>query len=404
MRKILLPLVLATLILGGFFVFSNQRSSNNKSTGTSTPVFSNCSLNNCPFEIYAEDSGKVFTYSVTSRFTVFLDPNKFPPKELKCDPEGIIGYVSNVPAAFNGLTPSRFEGVQEGTCNLKDRDFNVTIKIQNLNDSASTSTNEASLHILPGNIEQGDPALVTIDGVGFTQIKSLTLEGAALPLISYKEEPAALLGIDLKKTAGEYPLTLNLTNGTQIKKNLIVGKRYIAEAPLGIPDSLGGNTPQAEQDLLATLAKENAEINSLKSTDKQLWSGSFRYPLNGEITVTDPYGYSRLTGDSTISHKGVDFRADVGTPVYAMNAGRVLVAKTYTDYGNTIIIDHGLGLMSLYMHLSELEVKPGDMVEKGKEIGKSGQTGYAEGPHLHISIKIGGSSIDPIKFLNLFPS
>jgi murein DD-endopeptidase MepM/ murein hydrolase activator NlpD len=118
--------------------------------------------------------------------------------------------------------------------------------------------------------------------------------------------------------------------------------------------------------------------------------------------VTDTYGNSRVTGGSNISHKGTDFRAAVGTPIYAMNSGVVRLTRNMRNYGNTIVIDHGLGLHTIYMHLSEISVDLNQRVEKGELIGKSGDTGYVLGPHLHLTIRINGISIDPEKFMAIF--
>ena len=85
-----------------------------------------------------------------------------------------------------------------------------------------------------------------------------------------------------------------------------------------------------------------------------------------------------------------------------MNRGVVRLSKKFTVYGNTVIIDHGNGVMTLYMHLSKRLVKEGSLVEQGQTIGKSGMTGYAEHPHLHISVRINNTSIDPLEFLKLF--
>lgn len=262
---------------------------------------------------------------------------------------------------------------------------------------------EVGISIQPAAIEQGDPAMVVIKNVGdVSTIRSIIWNGKRLGVFQYNDKPTALVGVDLKMATGVYPLTLTLSDGRIVKKDLVVRKRSIATAPLGIPDQLGGNTPEAEKELLATLAKENAILAAIPTEEKMFWSGEFEFPLKGSIVITDPYGYTRLTGASTISHKGTDFRAAVGTPVYAMNSGVVRLSRNFTDYGGTIVIDHGFGLQTLYMHLSELGVKIGDKVEKGNFIGKSGQTGYAEAPHLHISIKINGISIDPMKFMSLF--
>ncbi len=162
-----------------------------------------------------------------------------------------------------------------------------------------------------------------------------------------------------------------------------------------------GNTPQAAQNLVKNLAAENAIINNIKSENINLWTKAFRYPLEN-IFITDDYGYDRATGDETIVHKGTDFRATVGTEVRAMNRGIVRIAREFTVYGNTVVIDHGLGVQTLYMHLSKLEVEEGDVVNAGTLLGESGDTGYADAPHLHISVKISAVSIDPMTFLRFF--
>ena len=180
-----------------------------------------------------------------------------------------------------------------------------------------------------------------------------------------------------------------------------MGERYIAKAPLGIPEKLGGDTPEAERELINTLVEEGKLISAVPTEDEKLWEGEFRLPIDEPITITDTYGYSRLTGASSISHKGTDFRAAVGTPVYAMNFGKIVFNRFLRNYGNTIIIDHGLGLHTIYMHLSEIGVPLGADVDKGEEIGKTGDTGYVLGPHLHLSIRIGGISIDPEIFMEI---
>lgn len=258
---------------------------------------------------------------------------------------------------------------------------------------------EISVSISPEKVIQGEPALIEVSGT--TTAKSITFEGKELKMFSHKGKPSALIGIDLRKATGVYPVAVTLDDGSMIKKNLVVGERVIVKEPFSIPEKLGGDTPESEQNLISTLVQEGAIINSVPTASEKLWSGEFRFPLEGEITVTDSYGYSRLTGASTIAHKGTDFRAKVGTNVYAMNAGTVRYTGYLRNYGYTIVLDHGLGLQTVYMHLSEVLVKNGEKVEKSALIAKSGDTGYVLGPHLHISLKIDRVSVDPMKFMEL---
>jgi murein DD-endopeptidase MepM/ murein hydrolase activator NlpD len=261
-------------------------------------------------------------------------------------------------------------------------------------------TEEVSVSILPEKIEQGDPALIVINGT--TTVSSLKFNGRPLETFIHEGKLSALVGFDLRGSTGSFPIELELPGGESIKSKLAVGERFIAKAPLGIPDKLGGDTPEAEQELIESLVQEGKLISSIKTSNTKLWDGKFQLPLKGEIVITDTYGYSRLTGASTISHKGTDFRAKVGTPVYAMNSGKVAFVRFLRNYGHTIAIDHGLGLLTIYMHLSQPLVKEGQTVGKGDLIAKSGDTGYVLGPHLHLTIRINNISIDPEKFMAIF--
>ena len=87
-----------------------------------------------------------------------------------------------------------------------------------------------------------------------------------------------------------------------------------------------------------------------------------------------------------------------------MNRGVVRLAKTFRNYGKTIVVDHGLGVMTFSMHLSKIYVGAGELVKKGQLIGLSGETGYAAKPHLHLTVRIGGISVDPVVFLDFFSS
>jgi murein DD-endopeptidase MepM/ murein hydrolase activator NlpD len=259
---------------------------------------------------------------------------------------------------------------------------------------------EISVSVIPDKIEQGDPALIVVNGT--TTIKSLKFNGKTLKTFVHDGKTSALIGFDLRGSFGTFPIELELSDGTEVERKFAVEKRFIATAPLGIPEKLGGDTPEAEKTLINTLVEEGRLISAIPTSPEKLWEGEFALPLKGEIVITDTYGYSRQTGGSSISHKGTDFRAKVGTPVYAMNSGVVRFTRNLRNYGNTVILDHGLGLHTVYMHLSKIEVKEGERVEKGDLIAYSGDTGYVLGPHLHLTVRINGISIDPEKFMKLF--
>ena len=262
-----------------------------------------------------------------------------------------------------------------------------------------------TLAVLPStSVLQGDPLMVVVNGAGTTStstVQKITFDDQSLDVMTYKSKPTAFIGIDISKKPGVYVLKMTLANGKIVQKNITVIARKETVAPLGIPASLGGNTPAAETNLVHSLAANNAILATLKSAAGAYWSADFQFPVANPV-VTDPYGYLRQTGAYEITHKGTDFQAPPGTPVMTINRGVVILVKDFYSYGNTIIVDHGTGILSFYMHLSKVNVTQGQTVARGQVIGESGETGYAEGPHLHLTIRVNGVSIDPMKFMNFF--
>jgi murein DD-endopeptidase MepM/ murein hydrolase activator NlpD len=142
-------------------------------------------------------------------------------------------------------------------------------------------------------------------------------------------------------------------------------------------------------------------------------SGHFILPLNN-IETTDTFGTPRLYGrydrknkkiivGKEVPHGGVDFRAKTPLPVMAINSGKVLLAHNFPlsgTEGNLLVIDHGSGIISLYLHLSKFMVKAGDVVNKGQIVALSGATPRGTPPHLHLMIKVHGTNVDPISFIN----
>lgn len=248
---------------------------------------------------------------------------------------------------------------------------------------------------------QGEPALVAVKGIDIRDIKKLTFDGTAIPVFLYQGRPVSLIGVDLAARVGKHTLRLTTLDADTVDGTVSVAARKKVSAPLGIPAKLGGNTKQSQQNLVANLAKENGVLAKIKTTAAPLWGTPFAYPL-AEAVVVDSYGYSRKTGSYSIPHKGADFRAANGTPVMAINDGVVRLAREFFVYGKTVAIDHGAGVLSFSMHLSGLRVTAGQKVKRGDILGFSGESGYTLSPHLHLSIRVNGVSVDPIKFFALF--
>src|SRR5439155_9005000 len=110
---------------------------------------------------------------------------------------------------------------------------------------------------------------------------------------------------------------------------------------------------------------------------------------------------SVFNGKPRNAHSGADFLSPAGTPIHAPNAGRIAVARSLYFSGNTVIIDHGLGLFSLLAHLSAIDVREGDQVEAGQVLGRVGATGRVTGPHLHWAVRAGDARVDPLALLAL---
>ncbi|MEK7193303.1 MAG: M23 family metallopeptidase [Patescibacteria group bacterium] len=256
-----------------------------------------------------------------------------------------------------------------------------------------------TLSVMPETILQGDPMFVTVENA--LPLKEILFDGKNFPFFIYDGKPRAFIGIDLREKPGDYELSARFADGETLTKIVTVTAREKIEAPLGIPQKLGGDTPASQKNLVDSLTKENQSLSEIRTGKKAFWTAPFRFPVKYPF-VTDTYGYNRKTGEYTIPHKGTDFRAEEGTRVRAMNRGVVRIARSYRVYGKTIVVDHGLGLLTFSMHLSKIKVNEGELVLPGQVIGLSGKTGYAEQPHLHVSVRINGTSIDPIKFLDLF--
>jgi murein DD-endopeptidase MepM/ murein hydrolase activator NlpD len=148
-------------------------------------------------------------------------------------------------------------------------------------------------------------------------------------------------------------------------------------------------------------AEEEKRRIGTRTADTPLWEGAFIQPRNTKVFAnfaeTRTYVYRGQAIDTQV-HFGYDLASTKQMPVPAANAGVVVFAGPLTIYGNTVVIDHGLGLQTLYAHLSSIDVKPGDTIQKGKELGRTGTTGLAIGDHLHYEVLVHGTSVTPLEW------
>ena len=179
-------------------------------------------------------------------------------------------------------------------------------------------------------------------------------------------------------------VAVSIVEGNYKKEALRVATRHIKPSPQN----------------MQRIKNEKKDIRRIyaSSSNTRLWYGSFNKPLASDITSA--FGTHRLfNGQLQSYHRGTDFRAKAGTPVYASNFGIVRLAKNLFYSGNIVIVDHGKGIFTNYAHLSKIQVTAGQHVARGDQIGLSGATGRVSGPHLHWGVKINGSYVDPLQFL-----
>ena len=210
-------------------------------------------------------------------------------------------------------------------------------------------------------------------------------------------------GISLGTRPGSYPVELNVTyndgNNEEILLSLNIKEKEFDLQKL----TLNKSYVNLSTSNLERVKKEKDELTSIFNsvTTEKLFFNNFGMPLTKNITSTI-FGLRRLiNGEKRKPHTGLDLRGSEGTLVHASNRGRIALAKDLFFTGKTIIIDHGLGIYSLYAHLSKTFVKKGGLVEKGELVGHIGATGRVTGPHLHWTVKIGGTSVDPVSLIDL---
>jgi murein DD-endopeptidase MepM/ murein hydrolase activator NlpD len=212
----------------------------------------------------------------------------------------------------------------------------------------------------------------------------------------------ALLGIDLEKPAGTYDFTVSAKTAdattVSCKVPIMVRAGKFATERLKVAPNFV--EPNPEQ--LAKAQEDGKKLRELYATvtPERLWQGRFRIPIDGATTGKN-FGRRRvMNGKPGSPHTGVDIPALTGIPVHASQRGRVVLAEELYFSGNTVLIDHGLGVYTLYGHFSEIDVKPGDLVEPGAVIGKVGATGRVTGPHLHWGLTVDRARVNALSIVS----
>jgi murein DD-endopeptidase MepM/ murein hydrolase activator NlpD len=212
----------------------------------------------------------------------------------------------------------------------------------------------------------------------------------------------ALAGVPLQTAPGIYDLRLVevFADGrtAEIGKKVKIEAASYPKITLRVAQQF--TEPSATQLAAIAADKDLKEKIFREVSGQRLWSGSFIPPVSA--TISDVFGTERVFNQEVQSrHQGLDYAVPPGTPVRAINGGVVILAREMFFEGNCVVIDHGQGLLSLYLHLSEFRVKEGEPVQSGQIVAASGGSGRATGPHLHLAIRWQGTYLNPAILLKL---
>lgn len=269
---------------------------------------------------------------------------------------------------------------------------------------------QAKLHLPDGPIKQGQTIEVLIDELDSQDNKpALKFQKLNLPLFAAPQhllesqcaadtKPssatiyASLLPIPADLPPGKY----NLSCGLQSKQITVTSGRFPLQKI---------RLPKSKDNFIESPGEQEAvEKAKATVTSQRFWQDQFLPPSKARTSTI--FGVRRMVNGKLLSdyfHSGLDFAGGLGSPVTATAAGKVILAKTgWRLHGNTVAIDHGQGVISFYIHLQKILVKPDQMVKAGELIGRIGQTGRANGPHLHFSIYVNQTATNPINWFNQY--
>ena len=269
-------------------------------------------------------------------------------------------------------------------------------------------SDDAAIHNVfwqPNDLHQGSPVFLTVELERPATRITGTFANKTLAFFHEQANPRvwhALGGADLDTAPGTYDLAITAT---------LAGGRvahFTKQVEIAAGDFKTGDVNVAENYVNPSDA-EQKQIAGDEELKKRayahvaphiLWSGDFAKPVPAPPTPS--FGESRILNEEKTSlHTGTDYPVKEGTPVIVSNSGVVVLTRDLFYEGNTVIVDHGQGLFTVYLHLSRTDVKEGDQLKKGDRIGLSGASGRVTGPHLHFAVRWQGAWLDPVQMLAL---
>jgi len=266
---------------------------------------------------------------------------------------------------------------------------------------AAACAEELLIVVRPTQVFQGGVAEIVISGPMITELKA---RRGAEEIPIFQTEPgsyAALVGIDMDEKPGKVEIVLSGRSpdeGWSRTAAITVRRRDFPREEISVPPAFD----QLDAATLERIKKEQATLKALWKvrSPTRLWQEPFAAPV--PVTVNSAFGFRRVVnGLARAPHEGVDLKAVLGAPVAAANDGRVVLEDNFFFSGNSLVLDHGGGLYTMYFHLSEFRVPNGASVRKGDVIGLAGMTGRVTGPHVHWGARLDGARIDPLDLLAL---
>ena len=268
---------------------------------------------------------------------------------------------------------------------------------------ASAAAEKALVTWHPSKPRIGDVAWVLVKDVADTATVDGSVDGKPLTFFPYAGGHAALFGIDLDMKPGTHAWRVGVVEPGREPRSaqgsVKIARRDFHVERLTLPNTMVDLDPETERRAVA----EGKQMATLYRTitPERFWRGKFTIPVAMAGTGTG-FGARRvINGQPRSPHSGSDYAAPRGTPVVAVNSGKVALVAEFFFPGRLVILDHGLGLYTAYFHLDSIAVAEGERVERGQTLGTVGATGRATGPHLHFGAQVAGARVDPTTLLGL---